>query len=38
MTLTTEEIMRLSRNDFLNDSLVDYELKVSNKTYIAPNL
>ena len=26
--------MRLSRNDFLNDSLVDYELKVSNKTYI----
>lgn len=38
VTLTTEEIMRLSRNDFLNDSLVDYELKVSNKTYIAPNL
>ena len=27
ITLTTEEVERLQSNDFLNDSLVDYELK-----------
>ena len=27
VTLTTEEVDRLRQNDFLNDSLVDYELK-----------
>ena len=28
VTITTEELDRLSNNDFLNDSLVDYQLKV----------